>query len=88
MSCHELIALVDLPAHLPPRRGRRVSLASIYRWNRKGVRRRKLRTLAVGGVLYTSVAWLREFLDGAAEAPDSPTGQPLIQANLRAKGLK
>jgi hypothetical protein len=87
--------LAEAPDHFPRRRGKKVSLPSIYRWVGSGCRGVRLRTVVVGGVRYTSAEALRQFVaemtsirDGAAPsrvlAPACPTA---ISRKLDALGI-
>jgi hypothetical protein len=59
-----LIAIRDLPAHLPRRpNGRKVHVSACYRWIRRGVRGAKLEAVRIGGTTYTSLEALQRFAD-------------------------
>ena len=80
-----LIYLCDVPklSWLPSRDGRRLSLATIYRWLNRGVRGVRLKAKRVGGTWATSEAWLKEFFDALSGSPapaaisGSPTTAPV-----------
>ncbi len=44
------------------------SVATLYRWAKKGVRGVHLRHIRVGGVNYTKEEWLEKFFEECAEA--------------------
>jgi len=64
--------LSDLPRYLPPLPdGRRVSIASVYRWTTAGLRGVRLRRFRIGGVWCTTTEELARWsaaLTAAAEA--------------------
>ncbi|MEQ8850054.1 DUF1580 domain-containing protein [Botrimarina sp.] len=66
----QLIALAEVPARMPKRRGKKVHYSTVYRWATKGTRGRVLPTRLIGGVRYTSHAALSEFLAGITAARD------------------
>ena len=89
MESEDLIALVDLPPMLPTRRGRRVSVATIYRWVKRGVRGRKLSVVMIGGVAFCSPRALDDFLSGQPTSGKTTKQLPaIVDAALRAKKLK
>ena len=57
-----LIALSEVPQHLPKRNGKKVHYSTVYRWATKGARGRILDTELVGGIRYTTVSALQEFI--------------------------
>jgi hypothetical protein len=59
----ELIALVDVPALLPRRRGRRLHPSTVHRWIRHGIRGHRLSTVLVGGRTFVSRRGLTDFLE-------------------------
>lgn len=72
-----LVALADVPAHLPDRRGgRRPHVSTIYRWVQRGCRGVKLESLQVGGTSCTSLEALQRFferLTAARNGEPAPT---------------
>jgi hypothetical protein len=71
--------------------GIRVSIWSILRWIRRGVRKRRLEAVKVGGRWFTSVAAVKRFL--ASSTPKSHAGvgvevaAPAVERYLRSIGL-
>jgi hypothetical protein len=65
-----LIRLADVPTleWIPKRAGKRIHIATIYRWVNRGIKGRRLRTAQVGGGQATTVTWLNEFFDLAPTA--------------------
>lgn len=57
------IALRDVPKILPRRNGKKIHIATVFRWARKGLGGRVLQSRLIGGVRYTTVAALNEFFD-------------------------
>jgi hypothetical protein len=89
--------LRSLPDRLPPGpRGRKIHRASGFRWASRGVRGRRLRTVSIGGSLFSCDQWLHEFVTGTA-ASGVPDGRPddsdrqdrilAAEAELRAMGI-
>ncbi|MCA9312358.1 MAG: DUF1580 domain-containing protein [Phycisphaerales bacterium] len=73
----QLIPLNDVPRRLPRRsNGRRIHIATIYRWAQRGCRGVRLETVQVGGTKYTSPEALQRFFDrlGPDGGPDAPSG--------------
>jgi hypothetical protein len=56
-----LIRLAEVPNHLPKRRGRKVHIASVYRWVKAGLSGVRLETVYVGGAQFTSHEALDRF---------------------------
>jgi hypothetical protein len=64
-----LIALGDVPLHVPPHRnGKRLHKSAAYRWAQRGVRGVRLEVILVGGRRYTSVEALQRFADTLSAA--------------------
>ncbi|QDS99245.1 DUF1580 domain-containing protein [Adhaeretor mobilis] len=57
------VALTDVPALLPKRRGKKVHHSTVYRWATKGVRGRVLESVKVGNVRFTTVSALNRFFE-------------------------
>lgn len=85
MDPKSLIALVDLPDHLPLRRGRRVNIATVYRWARAG----KFNVIRICGVMYATRDSIDALMSGLQ--PEIPVAKSppssVIDAGLRANGL-
>ena len=77
----QLIALREVPLHLPRRRGKKVHYSTIFRWATKGAHGRILESKLIGGVRYTTRAALHRFLQGDARPSDQrPVTEQLRQA--------
>ena len=64
ISSEHLIALADVPAILPKRRGgKRVHLSCIYRWTTAGCRHIVLESIQIGGTRCTSKEALGRFFE-------------------------
>lgn len=59
----DLIPLREAPNHLPLRRGKQIHFSTVYRWATRGARGRILPTRMVGGVLYTTLSELSQFVE-------------------------
>lgn len=66
------ITLAEVPSHIPKRKGRKVHYSTVYRWVTKGARGRRLESLLVGGVRYTTVEALGRFLHAQAAVKTPP----------------
>lgn len=62
-----LLTLADAAKRLP----NRPSLCTLWRWRKRGVRGRRLESVTIGGLVYTSVEALARFAEqhGGIEAP-------------------
>ena len=78
LSREDLLVLADAAALLPRRRGKKVHIATLYRWAKAGVRGVRLEVLAVGGVTYTSRQALQRFAERL-------TCRPAPNTNVAAK---
>lgn len=55
IATEHLLAIRDVPLHLPLRRsGRRVHISAVYRWLQRGTRGVQLESIRIGGTTYTS----------------------------------
>ena len=93
-SHERLLALRELPSILPRRRGRRISLATVYRWVGRGVRRGpervRLRAQRIGGIYFIDPDDLAQFLASTESSPALTskaciTTSAIEQAELRAE---
>jgi hypothetical protein len=66
----QVFPLPELPNHVPQRNGRRLSIATAYRWSLNGVRGVKLETVQIGGARYTSLEALQRFAAALTAARD------------------
>ncbi|MBE7462886.1 MAG: DUF1580 domain-containing protein [Planctomycetes bacterium] len=65
----ELITLNEATKRLPPLDGRRLHVATLHRWARRGVRGIKLEVRALGGRYCTSIEALDRFGKALADLP-------------------
>jgi len=63
-----VIALSEVPNHLPKRNGKKTHYATVYRWALKGARGNILESTLIGGIRYTSLEALQRFLGGKIAA--------------------
>jgi hypothetical protein len=100
-----MIATTDSPAlnHLRPLRqlaaqlrsrilGKRIHVATLYRWTDRGLRGQRLRYVQVGNTRCSTVAWVHEFFaaladkcHGDAPAPTTPSAAPLATRTRAAR---
>ncbi len=80
IDIHEetVVRLADAPSHLPSRRGgKRLHIATLYRWSQRGCRGIKLETVQVGGTLCTSLEALQRFCDRLTAGDDATSPSEL-----------
>ena len=63
LSNEKPIAFSEIPKLLPKRRGKKIHYSTVYRWATKGVRGRVLESQLIGGVRYTTMVALHQFLE-------------------------
>jgi hypothetical protein len=80
-----VIPLADVPNHVPPRRGKKLHVATVFRW-KDGLRGVRLETIRIGGCLHTSVEALQRFFENlsADDAGRDPTPPRTPAARRRA----
>lgn len=91
VASETLLTLPDASKRLP----NRPSLCTLWRWRNKGVRGRRLESVTIGGLVYTSLEALARFAlqNGADNAPTirSPAKREReirrAEAALAAKGI-
>ena len=78
MIDHEVetvLSLTDAAARLPRRRGgKRVNVATLYRWASNGCRGVRLETIQIGGTRCTSMQALQRFFDRLSTPGAGPVG--------------
>jgi hypothetical protein len=82
-------SLSDTPKHVPVRRnGKRLHIATAFRWAKDGVRGVKLETIRVGGTLCTSVEALQRFFEKLSATDTGHAGAIALRSpNARAKAI-
>ena len=83
VSCEQLISLKQVTEYLPRRNGRAVHYSTVFRWTKTGVRGRRLSTIRMGGIHYTTIAQLNDFLKSGNDPP--PQGNSAKTRAARAK---
>jgi len=97
-SADRLLALRELPQHLPRRRGKRVNLATLYRWIGRGVCRGsdrvRLPAVRIGGIYYVDPADLAGFMESltaptpaSAVTPATRFAHEVAERRAEAAGL-
>lgn len=67
----QLVHVNEVPAHVPKSTsGKKVSLATCWRWIQRGCRGVKLETLLIGGKRFTSLEALQRFAEATTAAAD------------------
>ncbi|MBE7464804.1 MAG: DUF1580 domain-containing protein [Planctomycetes bacterium] len=72
IGTEELISLNEATKRLPALDGRRLHVATLHRWARRGVRGVRLEVRALGGRFVTSVQALDRFSKALADLPPQP----------------
>lgn len=73
----ELLTFAEAAKVLPQRRGgSKVAISTLWRWSRRGSRGVVLRTIRIGGAVYTSREALMDFIT-AGSAVDHAPQQPM-----------
>ena len=62
LANERMVAVTEVPEHLPRRRGKKVHISTIYRWIQRGARGKVLESALLGGIRYTSLEALQRFL--------------------------
>jgi Protein of unknown function (DUF1580) len=79
--------LTEAPAQVPLRRGgKKINLATVYRWSTRGIRGVVLETIQIGGTRCTSAQALQRFFDRLSTAgrdPDCASGGIRHPASVR-----
>lgn len=67
-----LIPFNQIPNHTPKKSGRKVSLATLYRWRSRGISGVKLEVIYVANSPYSSLEALRRFDEAVSIAKSAP----------------
>jgi hypothetical protein len=79
----ELLTFAEAAKVLPQRRGgSKVAISTLWRWSRRGSRGVVLRTINVGGNVYTSREAIADFIT-ARSAVDRAPQQPMPSTNSK-----
>ena len=71
VNSENLIALADVPAHLPHRRsGKKIHRSTSFRWAQRGIDGIRLEVLSIGGTKFTSLEALQRFFDRLSAVAD------------------
>jgi hypothetical protein len=79
----ELVLLSDAPALFPTRRGKKVSIATLYRWSSCGCKSVRLETVQLGGSRYTSHEAVARFSQALTALRDGTTVEPVVAGGRR-----
>ena len=69
-TAETLVALRHARGSIPGKRGQRVSISTMHRWHRHGLRGIRLETVLVAGVRYTSIEAIDRFIRATTQAAD------------------
>ncbi len=88
ISQENLVALADVPAMLPRRRGgKRVHLSCVYRWAQRGIRGVRLEVLQCGGTKATSREALARFFQRLEQSPQQRKESPSARSRRRQREI-
>lgn len=73
MNEEELVPLKEASRLLPKRNGKRTHYSTLFRWATKGAKGRKLESIMIGGVRYTSKEALGRFSTSPTVDTDTST---------------
>ncbi len=82
ISKERLIALCKVPAHVQESTGRRLNIATLYRWRNQGLHGVKLEVCYVLGRPHTSVQALQRFDERVTAAKLAPS-VPIVKATQK-----
>ena len=83
----QLVAISQVPDFIPPRRGKKLHMSTVYRWVLKGARGKVLDSALLGGVRYTSLEALQRFMGTSPAELIEARRMARIRATLNDKGL-
>lgn len=77
----KLLPLRRVPDYLPDRGTKRIHVATVHRWVQRGTAGVRLRTVSVGAMRCTTLAWIAEWTAAVAAAREraaepAPTRRP------------
>ena len=89
LATEHLIAIRDVPRHLPPRpTGRRVHISAVYRWILHGVRGVRLESITIGGTTYTSMEALQRFAESLRQDKLGPCPTTTVTSLTRQRQIE
>lgn len=83
----QLVAISEVPNLMPPRRGRKLHMSTVYRWVLKGARGKVLDSAMLGGLRYTSLEALQRFMGTSPAELIEARRHARIRATLNERGL-
>ena len=72
LQTEHAIPIREVPRHVPRRNGKKVHYSTVYRWVTKGVRGKRLESVMVGGIRYTTTEAIGRFLNGKPSDAQTP----------------
>lgn len=84
----ELLELNKVPADLEHRTGKRLNVATIYRWASRGIAGIQLETILVGGNRFTSAQALNRFFTQSTLAKQGKLSKATTEGIRRAKAIR
>src|SRR4051794_11026802 len=90
VAVEDIFPLSDAPdtRYIPRKRGRKVHLATLYRWASRGIRGVKLEVIRVGGATCTSGEALQRFFNRLTEAEADPDRQAPRTSAARTRAVE
>ncbi len=88
INADQLIELSKVPIFLEKRIGKRLNLATVYRWRQRGIAGIYLETVLVGGKPFTSLSALNSFFQQSALAKQGKLSNATKQGIKRARLIR
>ena len=88
ITSEEVILLREASELLPKRQGKKVHVATLYRWAKDGIRGVKLESLKVGGQACTSVEAVTRFVENTNNVPRGALQSKAICEKRRVQTMK
>jgi hypothetical protein len=82
-TLQDFVCLREVPDRLPKRNGRKLGLATIYRWAKDGCQGVRLATWQLGGCRYTTPAALEQFVADLTAARGGHGHGPVVAPAAR-----
>jgi len=83
MTREQLIPFNQLPDHLPKTNGKKINIATLYRWRNNGLHGVKLEVCFVGGKLHSSKEAILRFDIAVTDAVERKHHSPVRQPTKR-----
>jgi hypothetical protein len=82
----EVFPLSEVPNRTPRRHGKKIHIATVFRW-KDGLRGVRLETIRIGGTLHTSAQSLQRFFEALSATDAKPAHQLIRTPANRARAI-